>query len=554
MKIRFFIYIHLFCFIAINIAKAQSENNTDGYSKTLLDSLILAEKIQEKPEKPVERYSALIQEQKLKNYVNMLASPEFQGRGAAQLGERLTTAYLTDFYKKNEILPFFNESYTQEIKIKKEQWKNISLKFDDKKLENLLDFYSFPKSNNTPENDISETQVSFLGYGIDDKNYSDYYGFAATGKVVIMLQGEPRDKYNYSYITGKADYSDWSTDWKKKLITARKRGVELVLFVEDSIEQRVDKYKRFLKRPNYVFDEEQQMLPYANSMYISPKVARQIMGSTNYEKYKEAILSIKENGTPNSFSFRTYWLDVVQEKEIEYFTSKNVAAFIPGTDKKDEIIVVSAHLDHLGIHNNRIHYGADDNASGTAAIMSIAETLQLARKEGFGPRRSVLVLNATAEEIGKMGSEYFVEKFPNRDVIVADLNIDMIGRVDSAHMQNPDYLYIIGSDFLSTELHEINEQANKEYSNLKLDYKFNTIEDPNRFYFRSDHYNFAKHNIPVIFYFNGTHEDYHQPSDTADKINYTALTKRTKFIFNTLWELANREARIKVDKKMPVNP
>jgi len=550
---RLFIYFSIIIGLTFQSVSAQKTDST-SQGKLLLDSLMLQEKLVEKPLSPKERFASNINTEKLKSYVETLASPEFQGRGAEQIGSELTADYLEDFYKKNEVKPFFNDSYTQEVKLRKEFWKNISLKYDDKSFEHLVDYYSFPKSNNNAEFDINETQVSFIGYGIEDKNYNDYKNFEATGKVVIMLQGEPRDKFNYSYLSGKADYTDWSTDWKKKLITARKKGVELVLFIEDSVAQRVTRYKRFLKRPNYIFDDEKKEVPYANSMYISSKVARQIMGNANYEKYKAAVLSIKESGEPNSFSFRTFWLDVIQQKTTEYYAPKNVAAFIPGSDKKDEIIVLSAHSDHLGVAENRIHFGADDNASGTAALMSLAETMQQAYKAGFGPRRSILILHATAEEIGKLGSEYFVQKFPNLNAIIANLNIDMIGRVDSAHANNPNYVYIIGSNFLSSDLHQINEASNANCCNLQLDYTFNKIDDPNKFYFRSDHYNFAQHNIPVIFYFNGTHEDYHKPSDVENKINYDALKNRTQLVFSTLWELANREERIKVDKKTTVSP
>lgn len=550
---RLFIYFSIIIGLTFQSVSAQKTDST-SQGKLLLDSLMLQEKLVEKPVSPKERFASNINTEKLKSYVETLASPEFQGRGAEQLGAKLTADYLEGFYKKNEVKPFFNDSYTQEVKLRKEFWENISLKYDDRSFEHLVDYYSFPKSNNNAEFDINETQVSFIGYGIEDKNYNDYKNFEATGKVVIMLQGEPRDKFNYSYLSGKADYTNWSTDWKKKLITARKKGVELVLFIEDSVAQRVTRYKRFLKRPNYIFDDEKKEVPYANSMYISSKVARQIMGNANYEKYKAAVLSIKESGEPNSFSFRTFWLDVIQQKTTEYYAPKNVAAFIPGSDKKDEIIVLSAHSDHLGVAENRIHFGADDNASGTAALMSLAETMQQAYKAGFGPRRSILILHATAEEIGKLGSEYFVQKFPNLNAIIANLNIDMIGRVDSAHANNPNYVYIIGSDFLSTDLHQINEMSNANCCNLQLDYTFNKIDDPNKFYFRSDHYNFAQHNIPVIFYFNGTHEYYHKPSDEENKINYDALKNRTQLVFSTLWELANREERIKVDKKTTVSP
>ena len=149
-----------------------------------------------------------------------------------------------------------------------------------------------------------------------------------------------------------------------------------------------------------------------------------------------------------------------------------------------------------------------------------------------------------------MGSQYYTDHDPvfPLEKTVANLNIDMIGRIDPKREGDRNYVYLIGSDKLSQELHDLSEEVNTKYTQIELDYKYNDENDPNRFYYRSDHYNFAKNNIPVIFYFNGTHDDYHQTSDTPDKIQYDLLTKRTRLIFHTAWEVANREGRITADK------
>jgi len=233
--------------------------------------------------------------------------------------------------------------------------------------------------------------------------------------------------------------------------------------------------------------------------------------------------------------------------------SENVVAFIKGTEKPDEIVVISAHLDHVGIKGGKIYNGADDDGSGTVALLEIAEAFQKAVKEGKGPKRSILFLHVTGEEKGLLGSKYYVENpiFPIANTVV-DLNIDMVGRIDDRHKDNPNFVYLIGADKLSTELHELSEAMNSKYTNISLDYKYNDEKDPNRFYYRSDHYNFAKYNVPIIFYFNGTHEDYHKHTDTPDKINYDLLENRSRLVFHTAWEIANREARLVVDK--PVTP
>ncbi|MCB4808415.1 M28 family metallopeptidase [Tamlana sp. 62-3] len=270
---------------------------------------------------------------------------------------------------------------------------------------------------------------------------------------------------------------------------------------------------------------------------------------------KKAIAFIKnvyvENGIPSPISENDYF----QEIPESYFhhgikASENVLAYIEGSEKPDEIVIISAHLDHIGISSDgEINNGADDDGSGTVALLEIAEAFNEAKKAGNGPKRSILFLHVTGEELGLYGSSYYTNVdpiFPLENT-VADLNIDMVGRVDAKHEGGENYLYLIGSDRLSTELHDLSEEINKKYFNLNFDYTYNAINDPNRFYYRSDHYNFAKNNIPVIFYFNGTHADYHRPSDTPDKINYEFLETRTRLIFATAWEIANREERIKVD-------
>jgi hypothetical protein len=229
--------------------------------------------------------------------------------------------------------------------------------------------------------------------------------------------------------------------------------------------------------------------------------------------------------------------------------SENVAAIIEGSEYPDQYIVITAHLDHVGKRGEDIYNGADDDGSGSVALLEIAQAFKLAQEDGNGPKRSIVILHVTAEEKGLLGSEFYTDYplYPLEQTIT-NLNVDMIGRTDpNRGSDNDRYIYLIGSDRLSTMLHETSERINKETVNLELDYTFNAPDDPNNFYERSDHFNFAKNNIPVIFYFSGTHEDYHGPGDTPDKIRYDLLTERTKLIFNTAWEIANMENKIVVD-------
>ena len=245
------------------------------------------------------------------------------------------------------------------------------------------------------------------------------------------------------------------------------------------------------------------------------------------------------------------------EKEPDYFQSvpksyfpegfedsQNVIAYIEGSEFPDEYVYITGHSDHEGVIDGEVYYGADDNASGTAAILEIAEAFSIAKSNGHGPKRSLVFLHVTAEEIGLHGSRYYTDNpiFPI-DNTVAVLNTDMIGRVDYKHKNNnnENYVYLIGSDRVSTELDFIAQEANNQFTNLEIDYTFNEPGDSNNYFFRSDHYNFASKGIPVVFFFNGEHQDYSKPTDTPDKINYPLLKKRTDLIFATAWYIANSD-------------
>lgn len=237
------------------------------------------------------------------------------------------------------------------------------------------------------------------------------------------------------------------------------------------------------------------------------------------------------------------------EKGKALLQTENVIAFIEGTDLKNEVIIISAHYDHLGKKLNVVYNGADDDGSGSVALLEIASAFANAKKQGKGPRRSIAFIGFSAEEKGLLGSKFYV-KHPTWPLAntVCNLNIDMIGRVDKFHSADSDYVYVIGADKISTKLHNINEDANYHHTGLKMDYRYNDLEDKNKFYYRSDHYNFARNGVPVIFYFNGTHEDYHKESDEEHKIVYRLLEVRAKLVFFTAWKIANDPTPLTRDK------
>ena len=270
-------------------------------------------------------------------------------------------------------------------------------------------------------------------------------------------------------------------------------------------------------------------------------------GNYLISQYKANNVSFPKGATDYYQKVPATFLNAIRNDNLP--DSENIWAYIEGSEKPNEVIVISAHYDHIGIKNGEIYNGADDDGSGTVALLEIAQAFEIAKKEGHGPKRSILFLHVTGEEHGLLGSSYYSQNplFPLANTIT-DINIDMIGRHDDLHNDSSDYVYLIGSDYLSTDLYTICEDANKKYVNLFLDYKFNDRTDPNRFYYRSDHYNFAKNGIPSVFLFNGVHADYHKATDEVQKIEFDALKKRTQLAFTIAWELANRENRPVVDK------
>lgn len=287
-------------------------------------------------------------------------------------------------------------------------------------------------------------------------------------------------------------------------------------------------------------------------IYISMELAEHFLPESDQYRLGFLMRDLKKKNKNNSsfLSKTDALIRLLPATQALY--GENVLAMIPGNERKEEYVLVTAHYDHLGVRDSLIYRGADDNASGTAGMMEMARIFSEAAGKGYVPRRNILFMAVSGEEKGLLGSTYFVENppFPLKQII-ANVNTDMIGRVDSIYARKGDsnYIYVIGAGKMSSELFDINEFVNASHVNLILDYKYDDEEDPNRFFYRSDHYNFVKNGIPAIFYFNGVHEDYHKASDTPEKLNIELLTLRTRLAFLTIWELANREHRIKPNVK-----
>jgi len=500
------------------------------------------------PNDPVP-YAETISQEDMKSILTVLASDEMEGRETGTPGNDRASKFIAGKLAAMGIPKVDKlDGYFQKIAFSSESWDDISLKVGDKEYRNLWEFYSFANLNSDKAmQHINE--VVFLGYGIDDANYSDYKGKNVRGKTILIYDGEPK-KGSISRVTKSTEVSDWTTDRKKKLMAAHKNGVANVLIIDGNLKNNLGELRRqLLDGRMKMGDVDDTENLYANSAYISTDIAKAIIGK-NAKKIIKRRKKIEKKGKSKTYTLATN-ITLKQKKSVRQLLGNNIIGFIEGTDPvlKNEIVVVSAHYDHIGKRGaDAIYNGADDNGSGSTTVLEIAEAFKKAKDAGIGPRRSVMTIWVTGEEKGLLGSEYYSEfpVFPLEHTVV-DVNVDMVGRVHEKYADNPNYIYVIGADRLSTELHKINEAANDKYSNLILDYTYNDENDPNRFYYRSDHYNFAKKGIPAIFFFNGTHADYHMISDTVDKINFEKMEKIGRLIFHTAWELANRDKRIEVD-------
>ncbi|MEM6718947.1 MAG: M28 family metallopeptidase [Bacteroidota bacterium] len=492
------------------------------------------EKKKEKNLDPIP-YANTITEAELKAHLYTYASDEFEGRDTGAPGQKKAVAYLRDEYKNLEIPAAKKDGdYFQNVPLKKGGTLNAELTVNGTSYTFEDDFLALSTQANQT---VQFSEIVYLGYGIDDENYSDYTNQNVEGKIVLIKKGEPVNADGTFVISGTNEESEWSGARRgavAKIEAAKANKAKGILFFVDDLYETYKMQLNFIKQSNRVSLKEK-----AESIFyyvINEKLATDLYAD------------IKKTNSPSTIQVDATLINKDTTNDI---ASENVVAVIKGDENPDEYIVISSHLDHVGMRNGEIYNGADDDGSGTVALLEIAEAFKQAAKDGNGPKRSIVFLHVTGEEKGLLGSRHYTDNdpiFPLENT-VSNLNIDMIGRIDPKRTEGDrNYIYLIGSDKLSTELHNISEEINKKYTNIELDYKYNDEKDPNRFYYRSDHYNFAKNDIPVIFYFNGTHDDYHQPSDTPDKINYDLLENRTRLVFYTAWELANREQRIVVDK------
>jgi len=491
------------------------------------------------------RYADLLTEESAKKHLALLASPEFEGRGTGQKGGEKTAKYIAEQFESYGLKPAVAGSYFQPVHLARTSYRVERFSVNGKVLENEKDFYV---QGDNPKMDFAADEILFIGHGIQDPKHNDLEGLDIHGKVVLLInEGEPVDARGNSLITGSSEKSEWAESRFKRLREVLELGPKMVLATGTDVGQMMERISGRKARGHFHLDRGEgtvfRSVPDPPVVHIREEIADRMLAAR-----QTTIAELKKKNTSFRLSAKiTAEMGMVRDQ----FFDPNVLGLLEGADLKAEIVILCAHYDHDGIlPNGTIFPGADDNGSGTAGLLEIARAFAAAKRDGHGPRRSILFIATAAEEKGLLGSKFYVENpvFPLENT-VSCINMDMIGRIDDEHLNgNHNYVHAIGLDKIAPELKRIAERANQTYTQMELDHRYDDPKDPLRLYYRSDHYNFAQKGIPSAFFFSGLHPHYHTPEDTVDKIDFPMMVKREKLIFHTAWEIAQRGIGVKSDE------
>ncbi len=497
------------------------------------------------------KYGTSITKETLKKHLTIIAGDEFEGRETGTEGQRKAAAYIEKQFESFGLKKAANmKTFQQLYPLFQDSISSSSLSINKQSAINGTDFL-IPLGSNQTAN-FKAKKIVFVGYGIDDEVYNDYTNLNVSGKVVIMFLGEPKKDGKF-FINPNGKNSKWTYPGiSEKLNAAKKRGAVGILMVNPNMDVFSKRMLDNNSKGSVTFESMPEEAPNTlNYVLVSHAFAKTFF-PVNFDS---ALATVKaKNLFDNKSTESKITVACEFKKTRNIINASNVIGIVEGTDKKDEYVFLTGHYDHLGKHDGKIYYGADDDGSGTCGVIAMAEAFAKAAKDGIKPRRTMVFMTVSGEEKGLWGSEYYSDHpvYP-LDKTSVDLNTDMVGRIDTERKtaDTLNYVYVVGHDKISSEMPGINEAANAKYTNLILDYKYDDPKDPNRIYYRSDHYNFARKGVPVLFFYDGMLKaDYHKPTDTVDKIYWELYEKRVRMIFYTAWELANRDKMLNRDKPL----
>lgn len=474
-------------------------------------------------------YASLITPDELKENLSIIASDALEGRETGTRGQKMAAAFISYQFEKLGLKPPVDGSFYQHFDLYKSVPGEVYLTAGGVRFKNFQDIVYYGKDESG-----GDVQLTIV--------------FAGKGRAEDYSQVDPAGKGVFIMLPDGASY-------REAVAAARSKNAAMVFVLNtktvEQFREHARRYESFLSDERLSLKKPQTGRSTGGIFFVSPVVAEKIFNTT---VEKLSVAAGEGYGKASVKKIAAGKLSYKTSVEISTVKTENVLGYLEGSDKKDEVLVITAHYDHIGKkvggEGDLINNGADDDGSGTVTVLQLAKAFGQAKNDGKGPRRSILFMTVAGEENGLLGSEYYTHYpvFPLAKTVV-NLNLDMVGRRDEQHRESPPYVYVIGADRLSSVLHSISESMNRKYTNLIFDYTYNDENHPARLYYRSDHWNFAQKNIPIIFYFDGIHEDYHMPSDEVEKIEFDLLTARAKCVFFTAWEIANREERVRPDVK-----
>ncbi|HRH42989.1 MAG TPA: M20/M25/M40 family metallo-hydrolase [Pyrinomonadaceae bacterium] len=515
-----------------------------------------------KPNSPARKAAEQITAEQLKDYLYFIADDAMQGRDTPSPGLDATANFIAFNLKKWGFKPAGdNGTYLQKIALRRDVVDPAATKLtvSDKSLAYGDDFFRWSGSG-TGNGSLVYAKD---GWMVKSKGIDALSGLDVTGKIVVIYsQG-----FNQRFLTPipagltQRDLTPATrgTDWADPVTNAKAKGaVGVILVAPPNLQANWAQVRNFFRQGGMFPEKLREATPQAPTLpvlLVSGKTAEAIFQGADKNPMTTADAPAAALKTTANFNAVT---------KAETAWTQNVVALWEGGDPKlkDEMVAIGAHYDHVGVNPNapgddKIFNGADDDGSGTTGVLGIAEALA---KSKVKPKRSILFVWHCGEEKGLWGSEYF-NKFPTVDIkkVTAQLNIDMIGRskkVGDTEPKNKELsgeneIFVIGSNMMSSTLGKIVADTNNNYLKMTYDFRFDDPKDPNRFFFRSDHFNYAVNGIPISFWFDGVHVDYHQASDSPDKIDYKKMEKISRTIFLTMWELADLKERPKIDKQLP---
>ncbi|MEJ5993433.1 M28 family peptidase [Pedobacter sp. Du54] len=519
------------------------------------------------------KFAQSINKQRGYDHLSILASDEYEGRETGKKGAWMAAEYIKKQFQSFGLkgpVKDGNDPYFQKIGYASMSVSKATFSLNGQAKENFKDFYFTPTAVGAKGFDVKGNSILFAGYGLNKDGFDDYEGQDVSGKIVMIFSnGDPTAKPEPAPAPGTRRRPSAVGILQTKIKYLVDHKAAGILVISPQVDNISPQMRAALEVSNPYLKTEARLQSMAASaavptVNIGSALANQILAGAN-TTLDDVKKKIAETLKPSTMMINMPVAFSAMSKETDV-RAENVLGFLEGSDPKlkNEVLVVTGHYDHIGLvrdpnATDKVNNGADDDGSGTTGVLLLAEAFSKAKKAGKGPKRSILFMTVVGEEKGLLGSEWYSEHpvFPVENTI-ADLNTDMIGRIGEEYLGKPDsanYIYSVGSYMLSTELGKLSESVNDTYTKMKLDYKYDDPKDTQRIYYRSDHYNFAKLGIPVIFYYDGMlQQDYHRPGDEVSKINFDLLAKRAHLTYYTAWELANRANRPLVDKNADGTP